>query len=419
MNFARKMFTAAFLCAGVLIGGSAAAQAQPRWTRPQATQEMDTRDRGASDQAVRLQEALERYREIERRGGWNSIPAGPAMGPPYAYECSRISALEQRLITEGYLDEESTPPWLERTTTAPGPQPGLQPARNQPPQEDRCEYTPALAAAVRAFQADRKVLGDGQAGKLTLVQLNRPVHEIVNILEHDVERWRNVSLDPSGTYVLVNIPFFELTLYERGREVMQMPVIVGQPTWQTPLFSATIQYIILNPEWGIPDTIAKKETWPTARRDPDYFRREGIVATGGALRQKPGPRNPLGRIKFMIPNPYDVYLHDTPYKGAFSAAVRALSHGCIRLGRPMDLANYLLRDDARWNPSHLQAAIASGATQQVDVRQHIPVHILYSTSRVNDEGRVELRPDVYGKNNVPIREDEVLPPRDEHIEAWP
>lgn len=433
MNVARKLLSASVLCvlacASVVVSSPAVAQPFPPYPPPTVIDAEPDRDprwawddlshrAGSNEQARRLEDALERYRDIERRGGWNTVPTDLAMGPDYSYDCPRIATLERRLILEGYLRHGSTPQPLP--PPLPPPRRGAPPRAAQPPRVERCEYGPALTAAVRAFQVDRKVLGYGQVGKLTTAQLNRPVHEIVDMLEHDVERWRTVSLHPSGTYLLVNIPFFELIAYESGREVLRMPVIVGQPSWPTPLFSDEIEHIIVNPEWGIPDSIAKQETWPMAKRDPGYFRRQGIVATVDGLRQKPGPRNPLGRIKFMLPNPHNVYLHDTPEKRAFSAAVRALSHGCVRLGQPIDLANYLLQDEPEWDSRRLQAAIASGRTQQINLRRRMPVHIIYSTSRVNDEGRVELRPDVYGMNRKAARvADHRSRPSDERLEAWP
>jgi len=420
MRIARKLIHAAILCASIVLSGSVASQAQPQPAAGEGDGDarghwMNVSNHGASEQAWRLGDALERYRAIERQGGWRKIPAGPAMGPEYFYDCARIAAIERRLIAEGYLRRRSTPPPL-------APPPGQAAPRrsksspNEPPKgpPQRCRYGPALTAAVSAFQADRKVLGYGQVGALTIAQLNRPVQEIVDILERDLERWRTVSPEPSGTFLLVNIPFFELSVYESGRETMRMPVIVGQPSWQTPTFRAEIEHVILNPDWGIPDRIAKLEYLPIARRDPGYLRRQGITTEGG-LRQKPGPRNPLGRIKFVMPNPNDVYLHDTPEKGAFNAAVKALSHGCIRVKNPVELANYLLRDDPQWDPRRLETAVASGKTQQINLAHHMPVHIIYSTSRVNDDGRVELRPDVYGKNSNEL-------PRglgDESLAAWP
>ncbi|MFN2424886.1 MAG: L,D-transpeptidase family protein [Candidatus Binatia bacterium] len=421
MKPVRPFLCAAILAALCLTSGPAAAELWPPSTVVETDPDGDSRwagrGRAFSEQASRLEEALERYREIERRGGWNKVPTDVAMGPESFYDCSRIAALEQRLIAEGYLRSGSTPPPPPRVTVPP-PKPRRGEPPRPPPRPASCQYGRALTEAMKAFQADRRVLGIGQLGSQTMAQLNRPVEEIVNILERDVGRWRYVSLSPSGTYLLVNIPFYELIAYERGREGIRVPVIVGQKSWQTPLFSDELEYIVVNPDWGIPDSIAKQEIWPLAKRDPNYLRRQGITATGGSLRQKPGPNNPLGRIKFVMPNEHNVYLHDTPGQRAFTAAVRALSHGCIRLAKPIDLANYLLHDDPQWNPRRLQAAIASGKTQQINLREHVPVHIVYSTSRVNDEGRVELRPDVYEMNKRPAREAQRAP-SDESLEAWP
>jgi L,D-transpeptidase YcbB len=291
------------------------------------------------------------------------------------------------------------------------PPPAPKPPKNAPPPRPRqCRYTDDLTAAVRAFQLDRKILGYGQLGGKTMVELNRPVEEIVSIIERDLDRWRDVPLGPTGTYILVTIPFFDLRVYEDGDEVLRMPVVVGKKDWPTPTFHDELEYVIINPDWGIPDKIAKQEYWPSARRNPKWLANQGITANGTSLRQKPGPRNPLGRIKFVMPNSHDVYLHDTPEKGAFKASVRALSHGCIRLSRPMDLGYYLLGDQPSWSPRRLDAAIATGKTQQINLTRHMPVFIVYSTSRVNADGRLEIRPDVYGRNRgLPRREMEAIP----------
>lgn len=417
---------ATLCCAGLLASHASAQPLPPSFQETESHERLDPGDpagQTSGNQGPLLEAALERYRDIARRGGWGRFSADVALGPPYSYNCDLIAALEKRLIREGYLRRGSTPP------PPPPPVPGREKqARPAPPppsgppitQAGPCKYGPALTAAVKAFQSDRKILGDGQVGKRTRDELNRPVEEIVEILENDVERWRRFSPDPSGNYLLVNIPFFELGVYEGGREKMRMQVIVGQKSWPTPRFSDELEYIVLNPDWGIPDNIAKQEYWPHARRDANYLRRQGITATGGSLRQKPGPRNPLGRIKFVMPNEHDVYLHDTPEQRAFTAAVGALSHGCVRLSKPMDLAHYLLRDEPAWSPSRLQAAIATGRTQQINLRRHMPVHILYSTSRVNADGRVEIRPDVYGRNRKRApREEDQAAPIDEALEVGP
>jgi len=427
MSIARKHLRSFLLSATFLLMGPAAATGQSpsgddegRYGRAPRT---GAGGFGQSEQAQRLEEALERYREIERRGGWNTVPTDVAIGPDQSYDCTRIAAVERRLIAEGYLDRGSTPPPLPPSA----PQPGKRPLPVKPQSASvparmghggPCKYTSALTEAVKEFQLDRKVLGYGQIGKLTMAQLNRPVEEIISILEHDLQRWQKVSLPSGGTYLLINIPYYELIAYEGGREALRMPVIVGQPTWKTPQFNDELEYIVVNPDWGIPESIAKLEYWPSARRDPKYLSRQGITTTGASLRQKPGPQNPLGKLKFVMPNSHDVYLHDTPAKKAFTAAVKALSHGCVRVGEPVNLANYLLRDDPQWDPRRLENAIATGKTMHINLAEHVPVYIVYSTSRVNDEGRLELRPDVYGFNNGFARE-AAEGPRAEDLDSGP
>jgi murein L,D-transpeptidase YcbB/YkuD len=414
MNDARTIFRTALFCAGIALGAAGPALAQksddPR-NDPRLEGWTDIGSPGVPDQESRLEEALARYRQIEARGGWKAVPTDLTMGPEFTYDCRRIAAIERRMIAEGYLERGSTP--RPPAPLPPGVKPPKQPKQPKnapPPREPHCRYTDDLTDAIKAFQLDRKILGYGQLGGKTMTELNRPVEEIVAILERDLERWRRVPISPSGTYILVNIPFFDMRLYEAGEEVMRMPVVVGKKEWQTPQFNDELEYIVINPDWGIPETIAKLEYWPTARKNPKWLANQGITAVGGSLRQKPGPRNPLGKIKFLMPNPHDVYLHDTAEKGAFKASVRALSHGCIRLSRPMDLGYYLLRDQPAWGRARLDAAIATGRTQQINLTRHMPVHIIYSTSRVNADGRVEIRPDVYGKNRgLPRREEEPIP----------
>jgi murein L,D-transpeptidase YcbB/YkuD len=413
MNDARTILATALFCAGLVLAAispSTAAQGDDPRKDPRNDPRLegwtDIGSPGVPDQVSRLEEALERYRRIEARGGWHKVPTDLTMGPEFTYDCKLIAVIERRMMIEGYLERGSTP--RPPAPLPPGVKPPKQPKNAPPPREPHCRYTDDLTQAMKAFQLDRKILGYGQLGGKTMAELNRPVEEIVAIIERDLARWRQVPLPPTGTYILVNIPFFDMRLYESGDEVMRMPVVVGKKEWPTPLFNDELEYVVVNPDWGIPDKIAKLEYWPSARKNPKWLANQGITASGGSLRQKPGPRNPLGKIKFLMPNPHDVYLHDTPEKGAFKASVRALSHGCIRLSRPMDLGYYLLRD--QYTPERLDAAVRSGRTQQINLTRRMPVYIVYSTSRVNADGRLEIRPDVYNRNRgLPRREEEPIP----------
>ena len=226
----------------------------------------------------------------------------------------------------------------------------------------------------------------------------------------------------AARYVLVNIPDFRLAVLEDGKEVLAMKVIVGKAHRQTPAFSDVMTEIVLNPPWHIPDSIAAGEIVPELLRDPGYLRRKGYEirrregaggpAAGGDLGdaeirqlgqrgspyrlvQPPGADNALGRYKFVFPNHFDVYLHDTPTGRLFARSERDFSHGCIRLEQPAALAAYVLAGDPQWPPPAVEAALASGRTVTIPLRRPLPVHILYQTAWVDPDGTLELRPDIY------------------------
>jgi murein L,D-transpeptidase YcbB/YkuD len=173
---------------------------------------------------------------------------------------------------------------------------------------------------------------------------------------------------------------------------------VGKEYTRTPFFAARITEVIVNPWWNVPESIATNELWPKQRRDRSYFAREHMVVTDGRIRQRPGEWNSLGRLKFNMPNPYDVYLHDTPAKQLFARSFRAFSHGCIRLERPMDLALYLLRDQPRWNAASIESEIASGTERTIHLTTPQPVYVLYWTTSVGDDGHVEFHRDHYERD---------------------
>jgi L,D-transpeptidase YcbB len=204
-----------------------------------------------------------------------------------------------------------------------------------------------------------------------------------------------------------------------------MRVVAGKPTRRTPFFSAQMTYVVLSPHWYVPPTIAIQDKLPLIRRDPKYMARQNLKifsdGPGGAtrvdpraidwssvsarnfpyrLRQDPGPRNALGRVKFMFPNPYHVYLHDTPSRELFAKAERAFSSGCIRLEKPIELAEYLLRDDPRWSRQSILSSIDRGREQVVHLPAPIPVHLFYWTTWMSDEGVVHFRKDIYERDHV-------------------
>lgn len=388
-----------------------------------------------NDQYDKLVEAEQRYRAIAEGGGWPAIADGDPMKPGERYECSRLETLGKRLAAEGYrgsADPAQPAPAAPQagTPTAAPPTPAAPTAVAQPEATPKggakanatatCMYEPTLASAVKDFQYDRYLVSDGIVGGKTLTQLAKPAADVVAKIDYALQRWRANAANLTGNYILVNIPTFELALYEGRREVLRMPVIVGLPDWQTPELSDKIEYIVINPSWNIPKSIADSEVLPKSRKDKGYFKRENIVADGdGTLSQKPGPRNPLGRLKFMLPNRQDIYLHDTPGKQRFAAPARAFSHGCVRVEKPLDLAAYLLKDDPQWSKERIQSVIDSDESKNVKLAKPMPVHLLYIPALVSDDGRVRVAPDIYDKvgnardesasEPAPTEENEFLP----------
>jgi murein L,D-transpeptidase YcbB/YkuD len=236
----------------------------------------------------------------------------------------------------------------------------------------------------------------------------------------NLERWRWMPDELGGRYIIVNIPSFHLEAHQGEQAVLPMKVVVGTPENKTPIFSDKMTTTVFSPYWNVPDSIVEGETAPAAARDPDFLRRNNIeilrLTKSGAtpvdpssvkwdepeelkalaFRQKPGASNALGHVKFLFPNPYNVYLHDTPADALFARPGRAFSHGCVRVEQPEALAKWLLMDDSEWTDRKIAEAMQAGEEQQVKLKHEIPVHIVYFTAWADAAGAVRLVPDVYG-----------------------
>jgi murein L,D-transpeptidase YcbB/YkuD len=281
-------------------------------------------------------------------------------------------------------------------------------------------YDAALESAVREFQRSHGLRDDGLVGPETRTALNVSAAARLSQIEIGLERQRWLPADLGPVHVLVRIPAFELDVVERGRPELSMRIIGGRPDWRTPIFSARISSVVLSPYWNIPASIAAREVVPAARRDPGYLDRNEIRVVSGygtaertvsprsidwgnydayrsgyRLRQEPGPQNPLGGVKFLFPNAYNVYLHDTPGKDLFAEPERAFSHGCMRVEKPLEMAEYLLRG-LGWNRARIEEVIARRVERSVALPEPVPVHILYQTVWVDADGRVHFRKDLYG-----------------------
>jgi murein L,D-transpeptidase YcbB/YkuD len=343
----------------------------------------------------RLKWALGRYRAIAAQGGWPKISAGGLL--QLGERDRRVVILRKRLHLGGDLGATA--------------------------QRDADVFDASVERAVRRFQSRHGLTVDGIVGPLTLEALNIPVQQRLQQLRANLERWRWLPHDLGRQRIVVNIARFTLDVMEDEQAVMSMRIIVGKPYRDTPVFSSNITYLVLNPSWNVPSRIAVEDKLPIIRQDPGYLARHHMKLFRGwgteareidpgtvnwskvsaekfpyRLRQTPGPLNALGHVKFVIPNRFDVYLHDTPSRELFNHSIRTFSSGCIRIEKPVALAEYVLRGNPKWNHQTLLASIHSGREQAIRVPTPIPVHLLYMTAWVESDGTVHFREDIYQRD---------------------
>ena len=348
----------------------------------------------------RLKKALAKYRQIEAAGGWRAFPGGTRL--QQGDRESRTVLLRNRLAAEGFMEDS---------------------AKTADPEF----FDNDLADALKRFQISTGLEADGVVGPQTRRALNLTVQQRIRQIIVNMERWRWLPQDLGSRYLLVNIAAFSLTVVEEGRTVMQMRVVTGRPYRSTPIFSARITYLVFNPYWNVPSTIAIKDILPKIKNDPDFLNKQKIRVLQGwnvgareidpasvnwqtvsirnfpyHFRQDPGPQNALGRIKFMFPNPYEVYLHDTPSKELFAKARRDFSSGCIRIEKPLELAEYLLRRHPNWPPEKIRNAVSGPDTAEITVKlpEPLTIYLLYWTIWVDEQGLLHFGTDIYNRDQA-------------------
>lgn len=221
-----------------------------------------------------------------------------------------------------------------------------------------------------------------------------------NTIAANLDRWRWMPRTPSTRYLLVNTAAFEASLWEGDHVLGRWNVVVGKKRSPTPIFSAQVTGVILNPWWDIPPDIARENIAGLVRNHPGVALAKGYVLTGGRYRQRPGPANALGRMKLVMPNPFGVYLHDTPEQALFSNDVRAFSHGCVRVGDALGLAATLLFSDREEGRARLETSVATGQTQTLALPAPIPVYVAYFTAEPDGLGGIRYLPDIYHRDPV-------------------
>jgi murein L,D-transpeptidase YcbB/YkuD len=338
-----------------------------------------------------VQAALSKYRSIMASGGWPSVASGPVL--EVGSSGQRVIGLRKRLRVAGDL-------------TTPDP---INPEI----------FNSELEAGVKQFQMRHGIDADGKVGPRTLEELNVPVESRIDQIRATLERGRWVFRDLPNDYLIVDIAGFQTFLF-RGRQIIwKTRVQVGKPYHATPVFKDRIRYLEFNPTWTIPPGILRRSTLPAIRRDPNYLRDNNmtVLTTGGKvvdpstvdwaatasggfpymIRQEPGPHNALGLVKFMFPNTYMVYLHDTPSKGLFARSERAFSSGCIRTENPFELAELMLADQG-WDRARIDQVLASKKTTRINLTEPMTVMLLYWTADADADGTIHFRKDLYNRD---------------------
>ncbi|HET8648871.1 MAG TPA: L,D-transpeptidase family protein, partial [Gemmatimonadales bacterium] len=340
-----------------------------------------------------LAAALLRYRAIADSGGWPTIPRGPVLAK--GSRGKRVTALRLRLAASGDLEDADT--------------------------AGHHGYDEDVQAAVASFQERHGLEVDSAVGPATLAALNVPLAQRIRQIEINLERLRWLPNQFGDHYILVNIPAYQLTAYDHGKAALAMKVIVGDEYKATPVFADSMSYLVFRPRWNVPASITYHEIIPGMEHDKQYLARhrmevvdartDSVVDPGDIdwgdidttdfkyqIRQKPGPDNSLGLVKFMFPNQFNIYLHDTPAGYLFGRRARAYSHGCIRLEHPVALAQWVLAGQDGWDEQQIRHEMetdSAGVPSVVQLDRKVPVYLVYLTAYA-DHGKVQFRDDVYG-----------------------
>ena len=360
--------------------------------RPGALSQFLTEVRLDHPYYLTLKAALRSYREIASSGGWSAIPAGPTLKP--GMSDPRVTALRLRLAAGGDYDGTGT--------------------------KEPDFFDESLEAAVRRFQ-ERHGLGvDGVVGPATLAELNVSIEARIDQIRVNMERARWVLRNIRDDFVIVNIAGFYVEVVRSGKSVWRSPAIVGKPFRKTPVFTADMSYLVINPTWTVPPTILRKDILPKVKTDPSYLtqKRFSLIDSDGQtvdpaqvdwatvshqgfpyrIVQQPGPNNALGLVKFMFPNKHFVYLHDTPSQTLFESSERTFSSGCIRVQDPFHLADLLLSEQPEWDHDKIEAVKQSGQMTTVKLARSLPVLLLYWTVDPDPGGDVRFYRDVYERD---------------------
>ena len=359
--------------------------------------------RPADSGYVALQKEMARFRDVVAKGGWQTIPAGKALKRGQSDSPVRLAALRARLAAEGIeVPDAAAVPTADASTSTSEDSAGKATLRRA---SNVGVFDTGLASAVAEFQARHAINVDSMLGKETLDALNVPAEYRLGQIAANLERSRWLPRALGERYIYVNVPAFQLTAYDKGQPVLESKVIVGQEFEDkaTPVFSDSMETVVFRPYWLITPAIQAKEVEPKVAANPGYLAANDMeyYRDGGQtrIRQRPGPKNALGYVKFLFPNDFNIYLHDTPNHELFDKDVRAFSHGCIRVEKPAELAQWVLG----WDAGRVDQAMNAGKdNQSVRLPKKIPVFITYATTYVKD-GKLYFGNDLYHRDDSLVK----------------
>ena len=322
-----------------------------------------------------LKGQLGRYLEIAKKGGWPQITT-PKKTLKKGMSKPEIAIIKKRLQITGDF----------------------------PGNDTSAVFNDTLEIAVKNYQDRHGYKPTGMIPDSLVKEMNVPVEKRVEQILMNMDRMRWLAPQPKGNLIVVNIPEFVLHLYEGNQKVFDIDVVVGKEGHNTMMFNGDLNQVVFCPYWNIPQSIVVHEILPEIDKHPGYLEKENMEVTGEedglpVIRQRPGPKNALGRVKFLFPNSFNIYLHDTPVKSLFEKDKRAYSHGCIRVKEPEKLANYVLRNQPEWTPEKIEEAMNAGEQKFVKVKDPIPVVIMYYTAWVDEKGQLNFREDIYGHDS--------------------
>ena len=335
---------------------------------------------------IRLKEQLSKYRAIEKKGGFQLIITKKKQLSLGENDSCLVNVKQHLLLTGDLIINDKS-----------------------------LIFTDTLSNALKLFQRRMGLAENGKIDKATILELNKPIDFRIRQIMLNLERLRWIPVEMENEYLLVNIPEFRLHIYENNKEVWVTNVVVGQAARKTSIFKGNMSQIILNPYWGVPTSIGNTEILAHLKRNRNYLAQNNMEVFSGNkevnandinwnkyttsvpynFRQKPGEDNALGKMKFMFPNNYHIYLHDTPSKHLFESTNRAFSHGCIRVENPLKLANYLLRNNPEWNPQKVNEILQTDQQTGIRLKPAVPVYIAYFTAWVDVNGQMNFRKDLY------------------------